>query len=133
MKVSFHAIAAGGDAVGHDETGRVVFAPYAAPGDVAAVEIDEEHRSYARGRILRLESAAPQRAAPPCPYYLPTAPDALACGGCQLQHLDYAMQLEAKRGLVRDALRRIGGVDDTTLDTVLQPCIASPQPFSLSQ
>ena len=30
------------------------------------------------------------------------------CGGCQLQHMRYDAQLEAKRGIIRDTLTRIG-------------------------
>jgi 23S rRNA (uracil1939-C5)-methyltransferase len=127
MRVHFHAIAAGGDAVGRDENNRTVFAPYAAPGDVADVVIEAEHRSYARGRLVHLETASPQRVAPPCPYYLPSQPgdEATACGGCQLQHLSYAAQLEAKREIVRDALRRLGKLSNPQV----RPCIPAPLPF----
>ena len=38
----------------------------------------------------------------PCPYYG-------ECGGCQLQHVDYAHQLELKAEIVRDAMRRQDG------------------------
>ena len=30
------------------------------------------------------------------------------CGGCQLQHMRYDAQIEAKRGIIRDTLTRIG-------------------------
>ncbi len=128
MRVQFQSIAAGGDAVGRDETGRVVFAPYAAPGDVAGVAVDEEHRAYARGHIERLEIVSAQRVTPPCPFYLPARDNdpATACGGCQVQHLQYEAQLAAKRDIVRDALQRIGGIRDD----VVQPCIPSPLPFA---
>lgn len=40
---------------------------------------------------------------PPCPYYE-------RCGGCQLQHIDYHAQLEAKVGFVKESLERIGRI-----------------------
>lgn len=43
----------------------------------------------------------PERVEPLCPVYE-------ACGGCQLQHLNYTGQLKAKEQQVRDALFRIG-------------------------
>lgn len=110
MVVRFSEIAAGGDAVGRDENGRVVFVPYAAPGEVAEVEIVEETKSFARGRIINLLESATERIAPPCPYYIPIANDpATACGGCQIQHLSIPAQLDAKRRIVLDALQRVGG------------------------
>ena len=122
-RVHFHGIGAGGDGVGRDDEGMAVFAPYSAPGDVASVEITEAKKSFARGRIVELQEPSPQRVAPPCRYYLPSlqAP----CGGCQLQHLDYAAQLAAKRSIVADALRRIGGQSAPTVHN----CIASPLAF----
>ena len=50
--------------------------------------------------------AAPSRVEAQCNHY-----DHDECGGCQLQHLDYGAQLEAKRRIVGDALRRIGKLD----------------------
>ncbi|HEY0075235.1 MAG TPA: class I SAM-dependent RNA methyltransferase [Abditibacteriaceae bacterium] len=125
MQVVFHGIAAGGDGVGRDAQGRTVFAPFAAPDDVAQVEIVEEHRSFARGKIIHLETASPRRTVPPCPYYLPEE-ETLSCGGCQIQHLAYTAQLEVKTQIVRDALTRIGGFDEPPVEE----CIASPQAFA---
>lgn len=127
MQVTFHGIAAGGEGVGRDEAGRTVFAPQAAPGDLAQVEITEERKNFARGKILHLESASPQRVVPPCPYYLPKDGDeTTACGGCQVQHLNYESQLEAKRGIVQNALERIGGFANSPV----QECVPSPQQFA---
>lgn len=127
MKVTFHAIAAGGDGVGRDENGRTVFAPYAAPGDVAHVEIVEERKTFARGHILDLQSASPQRSAPPCPYFVAERGDeTTACGGCQIQHLSYAAQLDAKRALVGSALSHIGGFKSAPVEA----CVPSPLTFA---
>ena len=38
-------------------------------------------------------------------------PCARRCGGCQLRHMSYAEELEAKRIKVSDALRRLGGAE----------------------
>jgi 23S rRNA (uracil1939-C5)-methyltransferase len=126
MQVTFHNIAAGGEGVGRDENGRSVFALYAAPGDVAQVEITEERKNFARGKIVHIESASQQRVVPPCPYYLPKDGDeTTACGGCQIQHLAYEAQLQAKWNLVHDALTRVGGFANPPLET----CVPSPQTF----
>jgi 23S rRNA (uracil1939-C5)-methyltransferase len=84
-----------------------VFVPRTVPGD--SVELRrgmEMHRSFARGEIAAIVRAGPARVKPPCPHYLQEH-----CGGCQLQQLAYDAQLEAKRAIVGDALRRIGKLD----------------------
>ena len=47
------------------------------------------------------------------------------CGGCQWQHFNYPRQLQTKRQFVVDALKRIGRLDNVTV----QPCLPSPTPF----
>ena len=97
------SIAAGGDGVGRRD-GMVVFLPRSAPGDLALVRGERKDR-LVRGEIERLLEPSPSRADPCCEHYVLDR-----CGGCQLQHLTYEAQLEAKGGIIRDALTRIGGV-----------------------
>ncbi|HUF28364.1 MAG TPA: TRAM domain-containing protein [Gemmatimonadaceae bacterium] len=100
LRLQIDSIAAGGDGVGRTG-GLVVFVPRTAPGDVVTIRVEQRGR-FARGRLLAVERPSPHRVEPPCPHY--TAQD---CGGCQLQHLTYPAQLDAKRAIVRDALVRI--------------------------
>ena len=97
-------IAAGGEGVGREDSGRVVFVPRTGPGDVVRVEIVEAKARWARGRVQEYVSRGEEQRQAPCPAYD-------ACGGCRLQHLTPAGQRRAKRDLVEDALRRIGGLD----------------------
>mgnify|MGYP001818410231 CR=1 FL=1 len=110
-ELEIHAIAAGGDGVGRDETGRVVFVPLTAPGDRVRVRILTSKPRWARGELCEVLSAAETRRAAPCPVFG-------TCGGCRLQHLPEDAQAEAKRGFVQDALRRIGGIHCVVPDTV---------------
>lgn len=77
--------------------------PRAAPGDLVELSQVRTQARFARGRIARLVEAGPGRVEPACPHYA-----ADACGSCQLQHLSAGAQLEAKRRIVEDTLRRIG-------------------------
>jgi 23S rRNA (uracil1939-C5)-methyltransferase len=95
------SIAAGGDGVGRTD-GMVVFVPRSAPGDLVDVRIEGRKR-FGRGRISRIDEPSPDRVEPPCPHYTVDR-----CGGCQLQHLEYAAQLTAKAGIIGDGLTRIG-------------------------
>src|SRR5256886_2210750 len=69
-------------------------------------------RSLAIAPAMIVEPGA-GRVTPPCPHY-----DNDHCGGCQLQHLAYEEQLEAKRVIVGDTLRRIGKLDLPDLEIV---------------
>jgi 23S rRNA (uracil1939-C5)-methyltransferase len=96
--------------------GKVVFVPSTVPGDEVSVVLDEEKKTYATGHLIALQHPSPQRRHPPCPY-VPR------CGGCPWQHVAYGEQLRAKEALVREHLRRIGGIADPPL----LPIIPSPQ------
>lgn len=101
VSVTVESIAAGGDGVARAE-GFVVFVPRSAPGDVGVVDI-AMRGSFARAPFVRLEHPAPSRVEPPCPHYTMDR-----CGGCQLQHMEYSAQLDAKSGIIRDSITRIG-------------------------
>jgi 23S rRNA (uracil1939-C5)-methyltransferase len=106
--VTITAIAAGGDGVGRLADGRVVFVPRTAPNDRLRLREGslKAHRKFARAEAAEIVASSPLRVAPPCPHYVHDH-----CGGCQLQHLAYEAQLNAKRSIVGDALRRIGKLD----------------------
>jgi len=111
------SIAAGGDGVGRHE-GMVVFVPRTAPGDDVRVRATR-HDRLMRAYTLEVISPSMLRATPACAHYT-----ADRCGGCQLQHLRYDAQLDAKAGIIRDAVTRIGS---TAADT--PRVIASENPW----
>jgi 23S rRNA (uracil1939-C5)-methyltransferase len=97
--------------------GKVVFVRGAAPHEVVDAVIGEERRAFAFADAVAVVEPSAQRRAPPCEY-LPR------CGGCPWQHLTYAAQLDAKRRIVAEQLRRIGG-----LDVAVAPVIPSTHEF----
>jgi len=94
----------GGAVMGRHE-GRVIFVPYALPGEAVRVEITEDKGRYGFARLVELLSPSPDRVAPPCRYFGPTG-----CGGCQWQHMAYEAQLRFKTEIVADQLTRIGKI-----------------------
>lgn len=100
------AIAHGGAALGRHE-GRVIFVPYALPGETVRVEITEDKGRYAFARLIDVLEPSSDRIAPPCPYFRPAG-----CGGCQWQHAAYETQLRFKAQVVTDQLTRIGSIPD---------------------
>jgi 23S rRNA (uracil1939-C5)-methyltransferase len=102
-EVTADRLAYGGDAVAR-VGGLAVFIPFAAPGDRLRVKITEVKKNYARAVILKVLEPSQSRREPRCHYFG-------ECGGCQLQHITYEAQLQAKTSFVRDALTRIGKID----------------------
>ncbi len=100
-EIVIDSIAAGGDGVGR-ANGVVVFVPRSARGDRVRVELDNRKR-FSRGTILEIVEPSADRIDPFCYHYRVDR-----CGGCQLQHVRYDAQLEAKRAIIRDSLARIG-------------------------
>lgn len=92
----------GGEGLGRLE-GRAVLAPFVLPGERARVRGVSEKPGLLRAALLDVLAAAPERVAPPCPYFT-------RCGGCHYQHAPYEMQLALKRAILEDQLRRIGKI-----------------------
>ncbi|MFD1773557.1 23S rRNA (uracil(1939)-C(5))-methyltransferase RlmD [Paenibacillus rhizophilus] len=92
-----------GEGVGRVE-GYTLFVQGALPGEKVRAKVLKTKKQYGYAKLLELVEASADRIAPPCPIYD-------QCGGCQLQHMDYAAQLKWKRQLVVDNLERIGKLD----------------------
>jgi 23S rRNA (uracil1939-C5)-methyltransferase len=102
-------LAYGGDGIARHD-GRVVFVPFAIPGEKVAARVTEVHRSYARVEIKSVTVPSPDRIAPPCPLFT-------RCGGCAYQHIAYPRQLEIKTRQVAEAFRRIGKIIDPPVES----------------
>jgi 23S rRNA (uracil1939-C5)-methyltransferase len=93
----------GGDGLARLD-GKVVLVPYVLPGEVVRAEIDRLKNDLFRGKVLELLSPSPSRIAPGCLYFQ-------RCGGCQYQHIDYSVQVEQKRAILREVLQRVGKIE----------------------
>lgn len=97
--VTVGAMVHGGVCLGRLDDGSALFVDGALPDETVEVELHHRKGKVWFARTTEVLSRSTHRAVPPCPYYG-------ECGGCQLQHVDYAHQLELKKEMVRDALRR---------------------------
>jgi len=102
LEVEIERILPGGVGLAHAE-GRTLFVSLAAPGDIVRVVIDRVSGKVAFASIREIVKAGPERVEPPCPYFG-------RCGGCDFQQLSYEAQLPAKVEIIRDCLRRLGGI-----------------------
>ena len=97
----------------------VVFVPDALPEEEVTCRIVQAKKNYAVAKVLERHNDSSMRIKPLCPVYG-------KCGGCQLQHMDYESQLKLKTKTVYDAIRRIGGVSEPSVNK----CIPSPSQWA---
>lgn len=100
LTIQIKDLARGGAGVARDESGRVVFVPFTAPGDQIRARIVHQEKRYAQAEIVEILKSSSERQVPPCPVFT-------QCGGCQWQHLPYATQWKTKSAGVRHALDRV--------------------------
>jgi tRNA/tmRNA/rRNA uracil-C5-methylase (TrmA/RlmC/RlmD family) len=117
INLTIHDLAFGGEGVGRVEE-FVVFVPFVITGETAEVEITEVKKNFARAKLVRILTPAPERVAPQCQYFT-------QCGGCQYQHLDYPAQLRMKHKQISDLFERVGKISAERI----APVIGCPQPY----
>lgn len=82
------------------------------PGQKVKAKVQRVRKSYGEAFVEEVLEPSPHQVDPPCPYFG-------ICGGCQLQHLSYDVQVEAKTRQVREILERIGGFKNTEVRPTL--------------
>ncbi|MBD1370771.1 23S rRNA (uracil(1939)-C(5))-methyltransferase RlmD [Hazenella sp. IB182357] len=92
--------------------GFTVFTPLVIPGEVVQVRINQVKKTFAQAELLTVVEECNERVAPPCPIFE-------SCGGCQLQHMAYEVQLLMKGQQVVDSFKRIGGLDHLHIEPVI--------------
>jgi 23S rRNA (uracil1939-C5)-methyltransferase len=113
LELRLDGIAHGGEAFGRDR-GRVVFVPYAIPGERVRVEMLEEKPRWVRTRLLEVLESSPDRVDPPCPHFGPEK-----CSGCQWQHIAYERQVRLKQEILADQLRRLGHITEPPVADII--------------
>ncbi|MDR1471292.1 MAG: 23S rRNA (uracil(1939)-C(5))-methyltransferase RlmD [Synergistaceae bacterium] len=109
-----------GEGVARCESGDVknfvVFLPGALPGERVRCRVVRSSKNYAAAEVLDILDSSGDRVSPRCGAYG-------RCGGCQLQHASYRSQVELKKKILADAMRRIGRLN---LDCAVE-CFPSPE------
>ncbi len=109
MLLNIEKLIYGGDGLARlpaDDRGRgkAVFVPFVLSGEKIEAALTEEKPGFARAQVTGIVEASPHRTPPPCPYYT-------HCGGCHYQHASYEHQLEIKKEILRENLRRIAKLE----------------------
>ena len=104
MLLEIEKIIYGGDGLARlpaDEHGRgkAAFIPFVLAGEKVEAAITEQKPGFARAQAKSIVEVSPYRIQAACPYFA-------QCGGCHYQHASYEHQLEIKKQILLETLRR---------------------------
>jgi 23S rRNA (uracil1939-C5)-methyltransferase len=95
--------------------GKTVFIDSALPGESVSLRRFKRRAQFDEAVLAQVLRASPDRVEPRCVHFG-------LCGGCTLQHLAPAAQLQAKQSQLLETLQRIGGVrPQRVLDPIQGP------------
>ena len=114
------ALAFGGRGVCRGDDGKVIFVPFALPGERLTARVTARKAKHDEAEHVATLSPSPDATEPRCVHFRD-------CGGCALQNLALPAQLDAKAGHVRDTLRRVGGFRDA--DAYVLPPVHAHKPW----
>ncbi len=97
------SLGSGGEGIIRHE-GITFFVPACLPTEKVKFKVLKIKDKIGYGKVEEVLTPAEERVRPKCPVFT-------RCGGCTLQHLDYPLQLAHKATVVKDALRKIGGIE----------------------
>ena len=103
LELDVETLASSGDGLSRHE-GYTLFIPGGIPGDRVKGKVIKITPRFGVIDILERTELSQDRVDPPCPVFF-------KCGGCKFQDLSYEKQLEFKVQVVRDSLKRIGGIE----------------------
>ena len=106
FEVSIRGLSHEGRGIAH-HNGKVVFVFAALPGERVKVQVNKSTKKYLEATVVEVIEASPERIEPHCPHFS-------VCGGCSMQHVSAASQIELKQqailGMMAHAQVKIGEV-----------------------
>ena len=111
LDLDVESLAYGGRGIAR-RNGYVVFVAGGLPGDRVQAEVTKAKRGYAEASAREMVRLSPDRLPPRCDH------GGEPCPGAPWQCLPYEQQLNHKQSQVRDALVRLGGLEDFELEEI---------------
>ncbi|MFC3039759.1 23S rRNA (uracil(1939)-C(5))-methyltransferase RlmD [Virgibacillus xinjiangensis] len=98
--------------------GYPLFVPYGLPGEEAVVKVVKANKNFGFGKLLEVKQSSDERVEPPCNVFY-------KCGGCQLQHMSYDLQLQMKQNQVKNVMKKIAHLEHVPV----HPAIGMEDPW----
>lgn len=83
--------------------GKTIFIDGALPNETVSYQSQQIKPTFEVANVVQVLKQSNQRVVPKCPHFG-------VCGGCKLQHLDFAAQVAAKQRLLENDFKHIGKV-----------------------
>jgi len=113
VEAEITAMSSEGRGIAHIED-RTVFIDQALLGERVFFKYTRLSKKIAEGRAVEILRPCKQRVAPKCSAFK-------MCGGCSLQHMSSATQIELKQSMLLDQLKHNGIMPELVLDPLLGP------------
>ncbi|WP_340002997.1 23S rRNA (uracil(1939)-C(5))-methyltransferase RlmD [Oceanobacillus sp. FSL K6-0127] len=90
--------------------GYPLFVPNVLPGEEAIVKIVKVNKNFGFGKLMELTKSSPERVEPTCHVH---------CGGCQLQHMSYKLQLDMKQNQVKNVMKKVAHLPHVPIHPIM--------------
>ncbi len=116
-RLKIDKLVTGGIGLARAASGQVVMVPFVLPGEEVMVNLRSRKKDYLEGELVEILKPHPGRVTPLCPHFG-------VCGGCDLQHADYSLQIELKQAILLGQLQRAGIMPDDHAGIRAEPAAA---------
>ena len=103
MKIQIESLSHDGRGIAHIN-GKTTFIEGALPGEEVLFQYTKQRGKFDEAKVVEILQASPDRVTPRCQHFG-------ICGGCAMQHLSHAAQLNLKQKTLLDQLKHFGGVE----------------------
>ncbi|MFD1334760.1 23S rRNA (uracil(1939)-C(5))-methyltransferase RlmD [Oceanobacillus iheyensis] len=90
--------------------GYPLFVPDVLPDEQAKVKVVKVNKNFGFGKLLELTKSSHHRVEPTCHVH---------CGGCQLQHMSYDLQLQMKQDQVHNVMKKVAHLEHVPVHPIL--------------
>lgn len=94
--------------------GKTVFVENAVYGETLDAKIIAEKKNFLEARKINTKIKSDYQRKPPCPYFY-------ECGGCSIMDINYETQIDLKKNLIKNAIKKSAGIVLEDLEIIKSP------------
>lgn len=95
-------------------SGKTVFVENAVYGETLDAEIIAEKKNFLEAKKIKTNIKSKFERKPPCPYFY-------ECGGCSIMDINYDAQIELKKNLIKNAIKKSTGLEIQDIEIIESP------------